>query len=372
MNAHIPPPLAPGSVSELLSLLELRGRNWNYVELGAGAGYSAPPCDGVYVHVALYGSVRLTGVSCGTMTLAPGQIAIILSGEAHALRTQPGCTVSPLDFLRDDRTVDVPATATIGAGGGVATRLLSARLGMHWPDGLHRASLPPSIMVDMANQRSAGALLRPDAFLLAGFGAGATALLTRLASLILVAALRSDAHYLDMLQSPEVDPIDQALRLISVNPSAPWTVERLARTVGMGRSNFAAHFTAKVGKAPMEVITDRRMAQALDLLRQNNLKIAEIAEITGYGSEAAFSRRFARHFGLPPSQMREQSRQAANPAVEDAQRWHSLVVRGRLGEGSLQRRPAVAAPPVSPEGKDTPQQPFVLGLARRASGASRD
>src|SRR5207302_5406422 len=101
------------------------------------------------------------------------------------------------------------------------------------------------------------------------------------------------------------DPIRQALQLIAGNPSANWTVERLARSVGMGRSNFAAHFTAGVGRAPMEVVAEARMEQAAQLLRKGTLKIAEISELSGYGSEAAFSRRFTRHFGISPSQLRE-------------------------------------------------------------------
>lgn len=314
------------TTSALLSMLELRGRNWSYVELGPTSGFSAPPSDSVYVHVVLHGAVRLAGVSGGTLTLERGQGAIILSGEAHALRTRPDAPVAALDFLREDRVVDIPPTAIVGASGPVAARMLSARLGIHWPDGLHRAALPAFLAIDLNAEDGPAALLRPEAFNLAGFGAGASALLTRLASLMLVAALRGSGA----LHGPRTDPIDQALRLIAANPSAPWTVEGLARNVGMGRSNFAAHFTQRVGKAPMEVITDKRMEQALSLLRQSGFKIAEIAEITGYGSEAAFSRRFARHFGAPPSLMRGgphmDSKQGLPPA------WQQLLPRGRLGE----------------------------------------
>ena len=60
--------------------------------------------------------------------------------------------------------------------------------------------------------------------------------------------------------------------------------------------------------APMEVVAEKRMEHAAGLLRLGRLKVAEISELAGYGSEAAFSRRFTRHFGISPSQMRENAR----------------------------------------------------------------
>ncbi len=336
---------SPTSVSELLSRLDLSGRNWSYVEVGPSGGYSAPPSDAVYVHVVLHGTVRLAGMSGDTITLSAGEAAIILSGQAHALRSQPDSGVTHLDFLREDRSVDVPPTVALGTSGPISARILSARLRVRWPDGLHRASLPAILRIDLTDQASPGVLMRADAFRVAGFGPGSTALLTRLASLMLVACLRADPDTLRLLHAAPPDPIDQALALIAGNPSAPWTVEGLARSVGMGRSNFAAHFTARVGRAPMEIITDKRMDQALNLLRQSTYKIAEIAEITGYGSEAAFSRRFARHFGTPPSLMREQGKAASHSPVT-APGWTQLLPRGRLGETSLPlRQRAVDAEP---------------------------
>jgi transcriptional regulator GlxA family with amidase domain len=107
------------------------------------------------------------------------------------------------------------------------------------------------------------------------------------------------------------DPVDEAVHLIAAAPAQPWTVESLARAVGMGRSNFAAHFSQRIDKAPMEVVAEHRMEHAARLLREGRMKIVEIAELAGYGSEAAFSRRFSRHFALSPSQLREQARASA-------------------------------------------------------------
>jgi AraC-like DNA-binding protein len=49
------------------------------------------------------------------------------------------------------------------------------------------------------------------------------------------------------------------------------------------------------------------MALAKDLLRQDKMGVAKVAESVGYSSASTFSVAFARHVGMPPIQyMREQ------------------------------------------------------------------
>jgi AraC-like DNA-binding protein len=233
-----------------------------------------------------------------------------------------------LEFLREERAVDIPPTFPIGQTGPVAARVLSGRMAATLPSGATRSAMPSFLKLGRCDEAGWGALLRPEALATAGIGPGSAALLTRLASLMLVAQLRIDPLCRRIFSPAPHDPIGQALRLISGNPSAHWTVERLARSVGMGRSNFAAHFTAQVGRAPMEVVAEARMEQAAQLLRKGNLKIAEISELSGYGSEAAFSRRFTRHFGVSPSQMRIAAR-AVDAGAGAQPSWHPLLASRR-------------------------------------------
>jgi AraC-like DNA-binding protein len=258
---------------------------------------------------------------------------MVLTGEAHALRTTPESAASPHEFLRADASVDIPPTIAIGAGGRVAARVLSGRLHATWPDEASGASMPSLLRIGQDQSSPASVLLRPEALPLAGMGPGSAALLTRLASVLLVAGLRADPRCRKFFSPPRRDPIAEALRIIEANPSASWTVERLARSVGMGRSNFAAHFTQQVGRAPMEVVAEQRMEHAAALLRQGKLKIAEISEMAGYGSEAAFSRRFTRHFGITPSQMRDIARSNRGEAPGAAHRFHPLLA-SRLVKGA--------------------------------------
>lgn len=333
------------SVSDLLSALELRGQSWCYSDLGKEAGFSVPPGDAVQFHAVLHGSARIACASGAVVELGVGDAVMVLSGEAHALRTTSGSVANTHEFLREERIVDIPPTIAIGSGA-VAARVLSGRLRANWPGEVNRATLPSLLQLGQDEGGALAALLRPAALPLAGIGPGSAALLTRLAAMMLVAGLRTDPRCRQLFAPPRQDPIADALRLIEANPAANWTVERLARSVGMGRSNFAAHFTQQVGRAPMELVAEQRMEHAASLLRQGKLKIAEISEMAGYGSEAAFSRRFTRHFGMSPSQMRDRARISGEAKPTAAPAFQPLL-SGRLAKSATavmrQRAPGTAA-----------------------------
>jgi AraC-like DNA-binding protein len=68
----------------------------------------------------------------------------------------------------------------------------------------------------------------------------------------------------------------------------------------MSRSPFAARFVALVGEPPLTYLTRWRLHAAADLLVRTDQRIAEVAHLVGYESEAAFSRAFKRANGQAP------------------------------------------------------------------------
>ncbi|MBB5510185.1 AraC family transcriptional regulator [Paraburkholderia atlantica] len=103
-----------------------------------------------------------------------------------------------------------------------------------------------------------------------------------------------------------------AIRHMHESPHQPWTIAQLAKAAALSRSSFFDRFSRAVGVAPMEYLLSWRMAIAKNLLRQNEVSIAAVAERVGYGSASAFSVAFTRHVGLPPTQY---ARDAANVVV---------------------------------------------------------
>jgi AraC-like DNA-binding protein len=97
--------------------------------------------------------------------------------------------------------------------------------------------------------------------------------------------------------------IGQALAALHREPREPWTVERLARVVGLSRSVLADRFTFMIGRPPMQYLALWRMQLASRLLLDGR-PVASVAGAVGYESESAFSRTFKKLVGRPPATWR--------------------------------------------------------------------
>jgi AraC-like DNA-binding protein len=143
--------------------------------------------------------------------------------------------------------------------------------------------------------------------------AGGEGVLARLSELMFVEAVR---RHLDSLPSDETGwlaglrdrSVGRALTLLHSKPNHPWTLEELAREVGLSRSTLAERFAHFVGQPPMHYLTHWRMQMAASLLSDGAASVAAIAEDVGYESEAAFSRAFKKLVGAPPASWRRQRR----------------------------------------------------------------
>jgi AraC-like DNA-binding protein len=103
------------------------------------------------------------------------------------------------------------------------------------------------------------------------------------------------------------DPVvGQALAALHGEASEPWTVERLARLVGLSRSVLAERFTEMVGQPPMQYLALWRMQLASRLLVEGG-QVAAVAGAVGYESEAAFSRAFKKLVGQAPATWRRRT-----------------------------------------------------------------
>lgn len=293
---------AKWSLSEFLNHIELRSQTWCAVTLGSCGGFSVPPNDDIAFYAVLEGGLRMAGGGHEPLELGEGNAVFVLSGEAHALRTVPQAAAPILGFLAANDYVDAPAAFAFGDGP-PAARVLCGRLKVRWPGGQQPRGLPGLLFASPSGLADLSALdqIAP--------GAGSAAAITRLANLIFVEAFRRSPECQSVFRDSTLhDPIARAQHYIEMHPFNPWTVEILARKVGMGRASFAARFAAQMGRTPFDVLTGERMRHAADFLGQTDLKIAEIAERVGYRSEAAFSRRFAAHFGMSPGVMRKKRR----------------------------------------------------------------
>jgi transcriptional regulator GlxA family with amidase domain len=120
----------------------------------------------------------------------------------------------------------------------------------------------------------------------------------------------SQTGWLAGLRNPHVA---KALALLHGRPDHPWTVEGLARGVGLSRTVLAERFMHYLGQPPIQYLTKWRLSLAADRLREGSTSIGRVAEHVGYDSAASFNRAFKRQFGLPPAAWRR--REARAPAA---------------------------------------------------------
>ena len=137
---------------------------------------------------------------------------------------------------------------------------------------------------------------------------GAPMLLAKLAELTFVEAMRRYASSLPAEQRGWLaglrdQHVGRALALLHGAPTRAWTVDDLAREVGLSRSALAERFVDLIGEPPMQYLIRWRLALAAQRLRTGE-SIAHVAEHCGYDSEASFNRAFKREFGQPPGRYR--------------------------------------------------------------------
>ncbi len=116
---------------------------------------------------------------------------------------------------------------------------------------------------------------------------GAEAVISRLADILVIAAMRQYLSELDdsqtgWLNALEDERIGKSLKLLHDQPARHWSLEELATAVGMSRTSFATQFKKLVGNTPMDYLTEWRMSLAYSSLQLTKDTMLSIALDIGY------------------------------------------------------------------------------------------
>lgn len=200
------------------------------------------------------------------------------------------------------RTWGVPGGATVlltatYEGGGEVSRPLLAALPLIAV--LPRAVWPSPLVDVLADEMTVDA-------------PGQRTLLDRLLDALTIAALRAwftaEREAAPAWFRGQGDPVVGAvLGHMHARPEHPWTVESLARSVGVSRAALARRFTEVMGEPPMAYLTGWRLALAADMLADSEATVAQVARQVGYSTPFALSAAFKRERGMSPQQHRTRS-----------------------------------------------------------------
>lgn len=103
--------------------------------------------------------------------------------------------------------------------------------------------------------------------------------------------------------------IEEVRMVIEKNISNPdLSVEKLAKELGMSRSQLFRKFGTLFDRTPNELIRTERLKYARKLLLQREHNVNEVADITGFSSTSYFITSFKKQYGMTPSQILKNDR----------------------------------------------------------------
>ena len=326
--------MSHNTLSDLLRAVRLRGAAFFYVSFRGrwSAGASAakdiahlvmPGCDHVMeYHMIAKGSGWAAVDGLSPVRLQAGDIVVFPQGDRHVISSAPGVDADrgkrelllarpnqprpmPISFhegMVDAGVLPVESADAIAVCGFLGCDLRPFNpLITALPRILHlpasRAGGWVGHVIDQAVVESNDR--RP----------GGDAVLERLSEMMFVDAAR---RYLDDLPQNSVGWlaglrerfVGKALALMHERPERQWSVDDLAREVGLSRSALHERFVQYLAQAPMQYLASWRIQLGARLLRESSRVVADIALEVGYDSEAAFARAFKRMVGMPPAAWR--------------------------------------------------------------------
>ena len=105
-----------------------------------------------------------------------------------------------------------------------------------------------------------------------------------------------------------VDILKEMLAHISTHYSEHLTLTALAAAGGVCRSKCCQVFQKYMGTTPNAFVTSFRLERAMELLRESDLSITEIANACGFNSSSYFAETFMKQKGCSPTKYRSSYR----------------------------------------------------------------
>jgi AraC-like DNA-binding protein len=246
--------------------------------------------------------------------LEAGDVILFVQGDPHVISSAPGMRATPRTGVHGHQVdTSLPFLLTAGEEGPDRAQVVCGFLGCDArPFNPLLATLP---RVLHARDGASGRLRQLMQLALAESRLrriGGETVLSRVSELMFVEVVRCHLEALPPEQTGWLAGLrdaftSRALGLLHGQAARPWTLDALAREVGLSRSALAERFTHFVGQPPMQYLARWRMHLAAGMLRNATSNIAEVASDTGYLSEAAFSRAFKKLVGVPPAAWRRQA-----------------------------------------------------------------
>jgi AraC-like DNA-binding protein len=278
------------------------------------------PAHAIAYHYVTHGRMLVQFGQQPPVSVGAGEIVVFPTSDDHKLGSDLG-----LRPIGAKELVKPPTNGNLAridhGGGGASTHIMCGFLATDTPNDPLIELLPDVLKFDVKEGASGEWIessLRFAARETASGRPGSPAILAQLAEGLFMEAVRRYVETLPPVQRGWLaglrDPIvGRALALLHGRRNHRWTVDELAREIGLSRSALADRFTRLLGEPPMRYLSRQRMQFAAKRLKISHEPIARIAFEAGYESEAAFNRAFKRELGVPPAIWRGRSPDSQTP-----------------------------------------------------------
>ena len=312
------------TLSLILDDMRLEG-SFVYMQLGSPWALAIDARGMAAFHIVTGGEAWLALDGDEPRLLETGDLVVLPGGAPHQIKDRPASMAVARDVL-PDLLARPPVRHLVESGGGAETRTVSGLFRFD-PDMAAplMAALPPVLHVRSHDATLAPWLAVGLEFLgieMASQRPAHQAIVNRMLDVMLMQSVR---HYVESLPENSDNwlaalrdkALSAALGQMHARPAHDWTVQELAGVACLSRSAFAERFSQVLGTPPLGYLTRHRMRLAARHLANSGHPVSRVAEMVGYGSEAAFSQAFKREYGVPPSSWREQRQHpsSAEPAA---------------------------------------------------------
>ena len=306
-------------VGKLLDTLRMESAFYTHSQLSCPWAMAMPPMPNCMMfHIVLKGGAECQ-VEDEIVTLNEGDFILLPKGDGHILSDGECKIITPLAELPIKNITERYETLSFG-GDGISSQLVCGAMLFQHPLAIKLLGiLPPFIKIHPGSNDEVGIVSHVVELLKSEtqtVSVGSEAVISRLADILVIAAMRQYLSELDdsqtgWLNALDDDRIGKSLQLIHDQPDKHWSLEELATAVGMSRTSFAQQFKKLVGNTPIDYLTEWRMSLAYSSLQLTKKTVLAIALDIGYQSEATFSRAFKKVMGKSPIEVRK-AYQAAN------------------------------------------------------------
>ena len=295
-------------LSQVLTLIRLRG------ELVYSARLRAPwsvafPKGAAHFHFVETGAMWVRTPGAEPVAIRQGDMLLLPHGTGHLICDDPATPTADIGTLIGDHFDRTKSILDYG-GEGAATTLIGGLF--HFEGGslaAIMAALPLVVHLPSEEGNTPDWLHALTHFLVREsheVEPGSSLMISRLIDLLVIRALRSwaasQSHPGSWVAGLGDERLGRVLSAIHAAPYHQWTVEGLARIAAMSRSIFAERFTSSVGEPPLQYVKRLKLTLAADMLASGGMRVTQVAERSGYASDAAFSRAFKAQFGYAPSE----------------------------------------------------------------------